>query len=281
MNLRPRAVRAPKNIEYVPATFKFQDPNRYPQDNTEDFEWWLARNLFDKFIPEGLTYLPITWTAYYKKCNYAADPAGMAKLQNFIDGLDDTKKYFTICQWDDGIRNDVSRLNLFQFNMGTYGDYQLPLICQPHQWQFPGVVKDIPVSFIGRVTHPIRQMIIDRYSSMPRWYISTQHHGLPEFCKILARSKYVLCPRGYGLTSFRIAEALQYGAHPIYISDQHLAPHDLGILWYAKSEDNIVKEISETGYSDLDAKANKALYNSYFTYEANKNLIIEKINELV
>jgi hypothetical protein len=264
------------NIESVPREFKFPDYSPYPVDNKEDFEWWLANNLRDTDIPEGLTYLPITWTAYYKQANYAADKIRMHQLQKFLNGLNPAKRYFTIVQWDDGILHQLPR-NTFVFAMGSKGDYQLPLICQPHQWNFPNAPRDIPVSFIGRITHPIREKIIDKYAKEKDWYISTKNHSLPEFCRILARSKYVLCPRGYGVTSFRIAEALQYGAAPVYISNVHLKPHGLNLSIHATDED----DLTQLPMNNFDASSNITLYRRYFTYEANKQFIIEQLKKMI
>lgn len=278
MRPKPTYLRTPKNIAVVPVQFRFQDPNRYPQDNTEDFEWWLSKNLRDADFPEGWTYLPITWTAYYKKCNYCADAVGMRRLQEYIDGLPRHKKYFSVCQWDDGVRHDVSSIVLHQFNMGAPGHYQLPLICQPHQYSFPGLKRDIICSFVGRITHPIRQKIVDGLSSMPGYYISTAHHSLHDYCKVLAQSKYTLACRGYGQTSFRVAEALQYGSHVIYPSDFHLNPHNQRYPEIKNvSIDDGIAGIVKLVSSTPNPKDATSLFNDYFTYESCKKKIINNL----
>lgn len=259
----------------IPREFRFQDPNRYPQDNIEDFEWWLSRHM-----PETVgeyTYLPITWTAYYKKHKYGADKSAIAYLQHWLEmNLEKGRKYSTTIQYDDGILNDLSAYDVKVFAMGSPGDYQLPLICQPHNYNYYRMKKDIFCSFVGRITHPIRQAIVDQLSGKEGYYISTQPHKLAQFCEILARSKYVLCPRGYGLTSFRICEALQFGAVPVYISDKHLMPHNrIGETIYLKeNEVGIMLAANENHFNQADCKNE---YENYFTYQSNKELIIKDL----
>jgi len=265
----------------TPTAYRFQDRHRYPIDNVTDFEFWLTQNPPEV---EGWTYLPITWTAYYKMCKYGADKVGMKFLQDYLNGLDRSKRYVVCCQWDDGVLHDLSHLNVRYYNMGSPGDYQLPLICEPHQYQF-GPTKDIFCSFVGRVTHPIRQRIVDELSGKEGYYISTKAHKLQDFCEILARSRYVLAPRGYGMTSFRICEALQYGAVPIYISDTFLHPHGLKEYPYiAYTVDQLlfgaeIDMIEILRVAQIGPGHAENLYHQYFTYEANKKLIIEDLKK--
>lgn len=262
---------------HIPTQFRFQDKSRYPIDNVEDFEWWLSNHATNP--PGDRIYLPITWTAYYKTCKYGDDPVGLHKLQIFLDSLNRKKKYWTVCQWDDGIINDVSMLDLRQYNMGAAGDYQLPLICQPHAYRpGPRIKKDIFCSFVGRITHPIRDQLVKAYNKLPSptSYCSTSPHGLTHFCEVLARSKYVYAPRGYGKTSFRICEALQYGCHVIYHSDVHLKPHQLEtpVIKYINNCDSVF--MTE---QDLNPDPSEAieLHSSHFTYAANKELIFKDL----
>lgn len=263
-------------VQIVPSIFMFNDPLKYPQDNHEDFEWWCAKNL----NPDTeRIYLPVTWTAFYKKNKYGQDVSAIAHLQRWIgQTLDKKKKYFTIVQFDDGILNDLSNYNIKVFAMGSPGDYQLPLICQPHAFTFPRLKKDIFCSFVGRITHPIRETIVKQLTGKEGYYISTKSHKLGQFCEVLARSKYVLCPRGYGATSFRICEALQYGGVPIYISDVHLIPHNrIGETIYLKQDEiGIVLAANENHFNSADCASE---YNQYFTYEANRDLIIKALSK--
>lgn len=88
-------------IYRVPSQFQPKHPLKYPPDNHTEFERWFHLN-FRPTKNIGRTYLPIYWTAYYCKNGYGTRPNELAQLQRFIDTLPEDK-YFTICQYDDGI----------------------------------------------------------------------------------------------------------------------------------------------------------------------------------
>ena len=44
------------------------------------------------------------------------------------------------------------------------------------------------------------------------------------YWSIMARSQFVLCPRGYGSSSFRLFEAMQCGRAPVIVSDAWVPP---------------------------------------------------------
>lgn len=199
---------------------------RYPIDNAITFERWymdayLATDCRDRI------YLPIQWTALYVNGNFGKDQRVIRNIQEYLNTLDVTKKYYTIVQYDDGILNDISHLDIKVFAMsGPRIDYPLPLLCQPHKFSFNIDKRDIFASFIGSITHPIRSDMIKQLQGRPGYYISTKMHHIKDYCNVLARSKYALCPRGYGQSSFRIQEAIEFGAVPIYISDEFILPYN-------------------------------------------------------
>lgn len=156
-------------------------------------------------------------------------------------------------------------------------DYPLPLLCQDHKFPAAGK-KDIFCSFVGRNTHPIRTEILK--IKQPGWHITDKVVKLPEFCNILSRSIFTLCPRGYGPTSFRIKEAMQYGSIPVYISDEFIEPHRVNFNNYAVRVEvseipNLPKILTEiSGNGDHI----KPIFEKYFTYEANKKIIDELVH---
>lgn len=256
----------------VPEHFKPAHPFRYPKDNEIDFERWYYENFTEA---KGRVYLPIMWTAYYCKNRYGKDPKALAGLQEFLHGLDKSVKYYTIVQYDDGILNDVSMLDLKVFSMsGKPMDVALPLLCQPHA-PLRAEHRDVICNFVGRVTHPIRQELV-RYSSTPNWFIHTKHMPLAQFCDVLNRSIFTLCPRGYGPTSFRIMEAMQYGSIPVYISDEHIIPWGIdftryGILVKPDQVCQLPHILSQVDISALQAGVES--HYILYTYQSNKKLI--------
>jgi hypothetical protein len=162
-------------------------------------------------------------------------------------------------------------------------DYPLPLICQPHSFQFTEQ-RDLLMSFVGANNHPIRDHLIRNYGQLSGSYVTSQRHSLREYCKILARSKFALCPRGYGPTSFRIMEALQYGAIPVYISDNFIMPHSRNfpsVLIGAQETEVLANlPLALEKFEEPLTKIQQAIpraFTQYFTYEATRDLILENL----
>lgn len=230
MRIRPHKATLAKSksilgMQPVPVQFRPIQNFRYPIDNYHAFERWY-HDTYTERDARARIYLPIQWTAYYCNHRFGEDKRAVKELQNFIDTLPATEQYYTIVQFDHGILNDVSRLDLRIIGMaGGHIDYPIPLLCMPHATIRPQP-RDIFASFVGSDNHPIRSRMIQQLKQHPDYYISTRPHTITEYCTIMARSKYVLCPRGVGKTSFRIQEAIQQGAVPVYISDEHILPYN-------------------------------------------------------
>jgi hypothetical protein len=99
------------------------------------------------------------------------------------------------------------------------------------------VEPDLLFSFRGALTHPVRAKLLGL--SHPRAVLersddnmfrpgqkvgSTAAAHRQHFLQLVERSKFVLCPRGHGLSSFRLYEVLAAGRVPVVISDGWLPP---------------------------------------------------------
>lgn len=253
-------------IHHVPPIFQPKHPLVYPPGNLMEFERWF----FNHFMPRksfGRTYLPIYWTNYYCANGYGQNKDSLQKLQTFLNTLP-KEQYFTIVQYDDGIINDLSNLDIRVYSMsGRPMDYPLPLICQPH-----GKVhskKNLFFNYVGRDTHPIRKEVM----KLKGGFVSEKPLKMPQFCDVLASSVFTLCPRGYGPTSFRIMEALEQDSIPVYISDKFIIPHaipftDYGVLIRPEQIPDIPKILA-----DVDPKSKTNPFQTHFTYEAVQRLI--------
>ena len=267
----------------VPHEFLISMPFPYPPDNTVIFENWY-RTSYD--TPKDRWYLPIQWTAYHVANGFGKNPSAIDRLQRFIDGLDRSKKYYTIYQYDDGALVDFKDLDIICFGMsGGRMDFVLPLICMPHKADCSTQKKTLLYNFIGRDTYPIRTKMLKAIDGKEGTYVSQAKHDVNSFCSILASSKFTLCPRGYGVSSFRIMEAMQYGSIPVIITDNLVWPHDINPASYAiiipESNVHKIHEIlSSVSEVEIKAKADslKYWYNQIFTYEANKKYILSKLS---
>lgn len=259
----------------------FKEPIRaeHPPGNRPIFEEWFSNN-YQK--PHDRIYLDIWWTSFYVNNNYGNDPVAKQELQNYIDSLDKSKKYFTVLQYDDGILNDISGLDIKVFGSGGGRiDFPIPLICQPHPFKFD-VRRDIFASFAGSMTHPIRKRMMQLYRH--KYKMPQYHLKIDQYCDLMARSIFSLAPRGYGQSSFRICEALQYGSIPVYISDHWIVPgnidfNEYGVLIHNDEINNLDRILKGFTQSQIESKreAGRYYYEKLFTFEGCKNLILENL----
>lgn len=168
---------------------------------------------------------------------------------------------------------------------GPRVDYPLPLICQPHKYQF-SEERNIFASFVGRLTHPIREKMMNVLAGQCGYLTSNNILSTQEYCEIMAKSIFTLCPRGYGQTSFRICEALQYGSIPVYISDNFLIPNndnfeDYGVLIKSEDVENINSILSTITPAEMTRKwqNGKKIYNEKFSFQGCKDVILSQIYE--
>lgn len=227
-------------------------------------------------------YLPVFWTSHYVNNNYGNDPIAKKHIQDFIEELDKTYKYFTILQYDDGILNDISALDIKVFGSGGGRiDFPIPLICQPHPYTFD-VRRDIFCSFAGSMTHAIRKQIVQLYRH--KYQILLKHLKIQDYCKLMARSVFSLAPRGYGQSSFRICEALQFGSIPVYISDHWIVPGNVdfntyGVLVHNDEVRNMDKILKAFTPEQIRQKqeAGKEIYKQLYTFEGCRQLILDNL----
>jgi len=251
----------------------------YPPENFIDFERWFTHHYLGDVSERE--YLPIWWCGYQVNNRYGEDKVAMQKLQDYVDTLPNDKKYFTLSQYDNGCGVDFKGKDVLIFDMSNNGEnrYPLPLLCQPHSFDFTGQPKDYIANFIGNKTHPIRNQL-EQLQNKEGYYISFQPHSIEDYCRKIYKSIFTLCPRGYGRNSFRIVEAMQYGSIPIYISDEFIHPHNISFDTYGFTiADGVdvfeyINKITPYQIYEKQEKL-KTYYEKLYTYQANFDLIIE------
>jgi glycosyltransferase involved in cell wall biosynthesis len=151
--------------------------------------------------------------------------------------------------------------------------------------------KDLLFSFIGRISHPVRRrilalqfrrrdIVLEDTSSFNYWDCPANERNEREnlFARVLARSKFCLCPRGVGVGSIRLFEAMRSGVAPVILADDWIPP--AGLPWEDFSiqlrEDQVhrLEEIvsaREEDYAGMGALARKYwetyfAENTYFDY---------------
>lgn len=272
------------NIYRVPDEFLIKTNLEYPPGNKIIFEEFFYNKFIEQNPITNKIYLPIQWTSFYLETRINHN-ININTLQNYLNSLPINKEYFTIVQYDDGIINNTSHLNLFKFSSGGIGDYPVPLICLPYNKKETN--KDIFASFIGTINgrHSIRERLYKTLHSLPN-YIISESVNFNYFKEIMERSIFSLCPRGYGKTSFRINESLNLGSIPVYIHDDAWIPfndkinfEDYGVLIH-ESKLDILDEILKSYSIDKIKKMQEYgtyIYNNYYSYESCYKNIIEML----
>lgn len=254
--------------------------DEYPPGNKIIFEEWFFET-FDTNIKTKREYLPVCWTSFYVNNRYGKDIQAMNMLQRMLDGLDKSKQYYAVLQYDDGILNNISHLDIKVFGSGGGRiDYPLPLLCRPHAY-FSNYDRTFFANFMGVPNHPIRKRMKE-VLKMPKYFIKDKEFSIDDYCRIMAQSVFTLCPRGYGATSFRIMEALQQGSIPVYISDRFIIPHnrdfqDYGVLIGSNDIDRIDEILSAISDEEIKRKRElgKLAWETIFNWEWNRQMIYQ------
>jgi hypothetical protein len=268
------------NMVDVPTEFRQVQDIEYPKGNKQPFEQYFC-DKFKEIKPNTFRiYLPIFWTSYYVNNKYGQDASALKYLQTYLDTLDKTKKYFTIIQYDDGILNDISGLDILVYSMGCKkpGYYPLPLISQPlNNNPLPEYEKTIDFSFFGADTHPIRKQMVKAFGDSN---VRLSDLSIDKYYDVLKKTRFALCPRGYGITSFRMFEAMALGCIPVYISNEFWEPFNLpfdyGIKLTPEQLPEAKKIILQADYNALKAKS-KEVHEKYFVYSQCANAIIKTL----
>ncbi|MES1169824.1 MAG: exostosin family protein, partial [Leifsonia sp.] len=142
------------------------------------------------------------------------------------------------------------------------------------------VEPDLLFSFVGSRTARCRDVLFelrhpDAVVEEPRdfdfWSPSVPQRT--RFNDVLVRSRFVLCPRGRGTSSFRLYEVLSAGRVPVIISDDWVPPHGpewekFSIRWPEGRTDGLVEHLESHGdrWASMSAEAASA-YASHFAPE--------------
>ena len=215
--------------EIASITERFRPVPKYPvyppYHEGEYLEEFFYRKYLERGYTDGRIFIPISWTSVYNQTNRYA-------LQEILDALPRDLEYFTVSQHDDAIQETLPPNTLKFCAGGNSGGIPIPLVCSPIADEYAKWIKSndedrtIFCSFLGSLTHPIRNSIIDRFTNKDGFFVS-QNKSLQEFIYITSKSVFCLCPRGYGASSFRVAEALQLGAIPVTVGDWNDYPYPI------------------------------------------------------
>lgn len=249
----------------------------------------------EQFDQTGYTLIPVFWTNVYLT-NKNRD-----LLQPYLDNLDNNKKYFTVSQHDDAIIEKLPIDTVHFAAGGRAGGIPIPLICSaiPREKISSSVTKNILCSFVGTIstTSGLRQNLYQNlqnvpgfYFTSPRWWTPTvSRDQFTEFINITQRSWFTLCPRGYGLQSFRFFEVLQLGSIPIFVYNSEWFPFEDFVDWstfsicvHENDIQNIPKIINSIPFEKRMEmlKNGYKVYKEYFTLEQTSKTILKTLQKI-
>jgi hypothetical protein len=128
-----------------------------------------------------------------------------------------------------GVYVSMPRRSFDQRSQRSWGYFHVPDVSAASEQ------PDILYSFVGSMSHACRRPLLELrhpeglVEEVPSFFV--WQTGRPDFetrrnrfKAILARSRFVLCPRGRGTSSYRIYETLAAGRVPVIISDEWVPP---------------------------------------------------------
>jgi hypothetical protein len=252
----------------------------------EEYFYHFYKKNKQQFDETGYTYIPIFWTNIYN--------TGVNRnlIQPYLNALP-PQKYFTVSQHDDAVSEKLPNGTLSFEAGGNKNGIPIPLICSKIPPQYlEQRNKDIFCSFVGSVLPgSLRHKIYNLYKNNKNFIFNLQHwtptvneNRLLTFIENTKRSKFTLCPRGYGPHSFRLYEALQLKSIPVIIYDKEWFPFYDEIKWDKFSiliPEKDIDHIEEillryTGNVQQDMiNYGQTIYEKYFTLEGTCRQILK------
>ena len=245
-------------------------------------------------IQTDLVYLPIFWTNLQNHPGFTQSRSKYdIVLNQVLQTYPKNTRYFTIVQHDDGPQLQLPK-DTVVFGACT-GTIPLPLIYEDttnRLSQLEHKEPDIFASFVGSLTHPVRQRMANAVESRPyivcrmqkAWNVKVPTEQADEFLDLTLRSKFCLAPRGYGRSSFRFFEAILMDTIPVYFWDdvewlpykEHLdyKLFSVSISDISKTYD-ILSGISEDRYQAMKLELQKVKH--WFTLEGMMDYVVRKL----
>jgi hypothetical protein len=173
--------------------------------------------------------------------------------------------------------------NILIFSAGGYGHIPIPLFKQTEQLNnhIPVMRRTLDFSFMGNVRNRLRQRMAEIANS--KHYNSKVSRG-SSWRQTMRDSRFQLCPRGFGRTSYHLMETFQMGLIPIHVySDIPWVPYgDLYDTIGFKTNISFLPTLLEhlaslSGNEITDMEDRIVSFRSYFTWEGLRKEILSFI----
>jgi len=219
----------------LPDIFYVKNKDTYPpfKDGFYMEEYFLNYMIKNnkKYDKNGRLYIPALWTNFQIEGWFSSKKNEMQQIINkYIENNYNPNGYFTIVQYDDGPLLTIPNMIVYG---ACSGNIPLPLIYEDRKYTLENMPKktykekEILCSFVGTITHTVRQKINDYFKNNDKfdlnnrtyWSAVVEKNDQDIFIEKTVNSKFVLASRGYGRSSFRFFEIFKLGSIPIYVWD--------------------------------------------------------------
>jgi len=274
----------------VPAVLRtpFGRCQNYPATGIKLEDYFYQRWIADP--PRGLhrKYVPIFWTYVY--C--AKHRRRFFLMRKTLRSVQ--VPAFTVVQHARGIHRMRKPKCVLTFAAGGVGDVPIPLVYDMPPPAAP-VDRKLLAHFSGNIRSKpnnhgkirskmqaamagINDVVVVDTAGRPRRRVPV--------AKSMRQCVFALCPRGFGKTSFRLYEAMYYGAIPVYIYDVPWLPYtdvldwsEFSILCHISQIDSLaarLRAISPGAIRQMQAKVAE-LVPEFFTLDGVYNQIIRRL----
>lgn len=155
----------------------------------------------------------------------------------------------------------------------TQNHITIPLLSSVHEQAKKAIwegSRTVLATFIGNINvHPMRGLMEKVLSKRNRIIIESgkykHNENVDRFDELMLNSTFALCPRGYGNTSFRLVEAMQFGTIPVYISDVFSLPYKDQIDWQKIAIIASPNDLPKLYFKLVEIETNQVLIDNYRT----------------
>lgn len=243
---------------------------------------------FGGFIPLFVQFVDVH--VYTISHNPKDKPRWNASMPVYTDMIEDIIKelrhdvlYLAVSQDDQGILNRIhqARPNILIISGGGNGHVPMPLVKGELEFHPPRAFNEfkIDAGFFGNLRPNLSRykMMMDLKKALGNVKVGYKAVQSPDWLKQMEATKFNLAPRGFGRTSFRLAEVIQTGRVPVYIWDDtpwlpyegtEMALSTFGYVGKMGEHNKLAREIQQTTPEQYKQKIEQvARVRHLYTYE--------------
>ena len=301
LNMNPKFSQKLNNLHYpkdarthyqylLNETQIFRNIPYHKAGSNDYFGPWIENYYITHFIDKPFEYfngiipLFIQWTDIHVHSlpnfsNYTNIISYSYLIKRISELLRNDVIYLAVTQDDQGLGHTLTELfpNILSMSAGGYGHIPIPLIKDELAYVMPPNKFNYSVGFHGHKFFGRGRILNELKPCLHRLHIKYIFEQSNHWLQYIKNTKFNLAPRGFGRTSYRLAEIIQLGRIPVHIYDD--------IAWLPYQNTNIslnnygyiikttnILQLCEIIYKETDEtiqyKLNQvAIMRDYYTYK--------------